>query len=181
MSTESTESDPYAIVLADLKAQRDRIDQAIQAIESVRVGGAQGGPAPAQVRTQEASLGDGAFHGLSIAEATKKLLSIRKKNLTNTEILAALKAGGMVLTSVDPLNTVGAVLTRRFKETGDIVRVDRGTWGLREWHPGRNWKKEKDVKPEAPKEEAPQAAPKDPTAWAKNWGSKKKATEPESP
>lgn len=153
MSTESMESDPYAIVLADLKAQRDRIDQAIQAIESVRTGTAQGATNPQTIRPQAASLGDGAFHGLSIAEATKKLLGVRKKNLTNTEILAELKAGGMVLSSVDPLNTVGAVLTRRFKETGDIVRVDRGTWGLKEWHPGRGWKKEKDAKPEGPKGE----------------------------
>lgn len=140
MSTESMESDPYAIVLADLRAQRDRIDQAIQAIESVRSGGGQSS-ATAQPRSQDAPLGDGAFHGLSISEATKKILGVRKKQMTNTEILAELKAGGMVLTSADPLNTVGAVLTRRFKETGDIVRVERGTWGLREWYPGRSWNK----------------------------------------
>lgn len=151
MSTESMESDPYAIVLADLRAQRDRIDQAIQAIESVRSGVGQTAAPAAQSRAQETSIGDGAFHGLSISEATKKLLGIRKKKMTNTEILAELKAGGMVLTSADPLNTVGAVLTRRFKETGDIVRVERGTWGLREWHPGRNWKKEKEAKSEAAK------------------------------
>lgn len=60
---------------------------------------------------------------------------------------------GMVLTSADPLNTVGAVLTRRFKETGDIVRVERGTWGLKEWYPGRNWKNDKESKPEPAKGE----------------------------
>ncbi len=31
-------------------------------------------------------------------------------------------------------------LTRRFAEVGDIVRVDRGTWGLKEWYPGRSFK-----------------------------------------
>jgi HB1, ASXL, restriction endonuclease HTH domain len=144
MSTESMDFDPYSIVLADLKAKRDQIDQAIQAIESVRNGSAVSAPGTPTPRTPDVSLGDGAFHGLSIAEATKKLLAVRKKNLTNTEILAELKAGGMVLGSADPLNTVGAVLTRRFKETGDIVKVGRGIWGLKEWHPGRNWKKEKD-------------------------------------
>jgi hypothetical protein len=46
-------------------------------------------------------------------------------------------------------------LTRRFKETGDIVRVERGTWALREWHPGRNWKKEKEAKSEAAKGDGP--------------------------
>lgn len=150
MSTESMDFDPYAIVLADLKAQRDRIDQAIQAIESVRAGGSSAGVQAAQPRPQDTALGDGAFHGMSISEATKKLLGVRKKQMTNTEILAELKAGGMMLTSADPLNTVGAVLTRRFKDTGDIVRVERGTWGLKEWYPGRVWKKDaKEAKAEA--------------------------------
>lgn len=171
------ESDPYVVVLADLRAQRDRIDQAIQAIESVRTGTSSGPTGAAAPRQQTASLGDGAFHGLSIAEATKKLLAVRKKNLTNSEILAELKAGGMALTSADPLNTVGAVLTRRFKETGDIVRVNRGTWGLKEWHPGRNWKKEK----ESPKVES-KGEISDPAPWATNEEAKNpKATETESP
>lgn len=153
MSTESKDFDPYAIVLADLKAQRDRIDQAIQAIELVRSGSSTGTQAANSIRAPETGLGDGAFLGLSIAEATKKLLGARKRNMTNSEILAELKAGGMVLTSADPLNTVGAVLTRRFKETGDIVRVERGTWGLREWHPGRSWKKKADVDADKAEEE----------------------------
>lgn len=159
MSTESMDFDPYSIVLADLKAKRDQIDQAIQAIESVRNGSAASAPGTPPPRTLDVSLGDGAFHGLSIAEATKKLLGVRKKNLGNAEILAELKAGGMVLSSVDPLNTVGAVLTRRFKETGDIVKVGRGIWGLKEWHPGRNWNKEKEAKP-APKETVAEHPPK---------------------
>jgi hypothetical protein len=148
MSTESMESDPYAVVLADLKAQRDRIDQAIQAIESVRGGTGHTASPAASPRAPDAPMGDGAFHGLSISEATKKLLGVRKKQMTNTEILAELKAGGMVLTSADPLNTVGAVLTRRFKETGDIVRVERGTWGLKEWYPGRSFNKKRDSEKE---------------------------------
>jgi DNA-directed RNA polymerase delta subunit len=159
--------DPYSIVLADLKAKRDQIDQAIQAIESVRSGGAASAPGATPPRTPEVSLGDGAFHGLSIAEATKKLLGVRKKNLGNAEILAELKAGGMVLSSVDPLNTVGAVLTRRFKETGDIVRVGRGTWGLKEWHPGRNWNKEKEQAKSAPKETVAEPPPKKRSMFSK--------------
>lgn len=63
------------IVLADLKSKRDQIDQAIQAIESVRGGASQAAPSAPLPRTPDASLGDGAFHGLSIAEATKKLLA----------------------------------------------------------------------------------------------------------
>ena len=50
----------------------------------------------------------------------------------------------MVLNSADPLNTVGAVLTRRAKETGDLVKVGRGIWGLKEWYPGRSFGSKKD-------------------------------------
>jgi hypothetical protein len=43
--------------------------------------------------------------------------------------------------SADAANTVGSVLTRRFNQTGDIVKVGRGVWGLAEWYPGRSVKK----------------------------------------
>jgi hypothetical protein len=45
------------------------------------------------------------------------------------------------MNSVDPINTVGSVLTRRFAQVGDIVRVGRGTWGLADWYPNRTFKK----------------------------------------
>jgi DNA-directed RNA polymerase delta subunit len=42
------------------------------------------------------------------------------------------------------------VLTRRFHNVGDIVRVGRGTWGLPEWYPNRNFKSKKAAsKPES--------------------------------
>ncbi len=47
MSVESEGIDPYAIVLADLRAKRAQIDQAIQAIELLRGLGAGAGPVPA--------------------------------------------------------------------------------------------------------------------------------------
>lgn len=152
MSTESKDFDPYAIVLADLRAQRDRIDQAIQAIESVRSGSSSTQPPPSSSNGSTPAQEDGAFLGMSISEATKKLLQMRKKAMNNTTVLAELQAGGLVLTANDPLNTIGAVLSRRFNEVGDIVRVDRGTWGLKEWYPGRNFGKvpakgEGEVKP----------------------------------
>jgi hypothetical protein len=43
------------------------------------------------------------------------------------------------------INTIGAVLTHRAEATGDIVKVERGTWGLKEWYPNRSSKKEKDA------------------------------------
>jgi hypothetical protein len=144
MSTESKDFDPYAIVLADLRAKREQIDQAIQAIESVRMGGIPGqqnGQIPGPAPSTSMPLEPGAFHGLSIAEAAIKLLSVRKRQLSNGEILAEFRSGSFHMSSADPINTIGAVLTRRFKETGDIVRVGKGTWGLKEWYPGRTFSK----------------------------------------
>ena len=140
MSAESKDFDHYAIVLSDLKAKRDQLDQAILAIESVRglSGTHHNGNATS---TSESSGTEGDYLGMSIPEAAKKLLKSRRKQMNNTEILAALQAGGMAMTSKDPLNIIGAVITRRSKETGDIVKVGRGTWGLKEWYPNRSFNK----------------------------------------
>jgi hypothetical protein len=146
MSTESKDFDPYAVVLADLRAKRDQLDQAIQAIESVRSGVTGPGPTVVNFAGGEDPPDGGDYLGMSIAEATKKLLQRRRKQMNNTEVLAALKSGGMVLGSADPLNTVGAVLTRRSKDVGDIVKVDRGTWGLKEWYPNRSFNKTPNAK-----------------------------------
>jgi hypothetical protein len=134
--------DPYAAVLADLKAQRDRIDQAILVLTSLRGGGAMPPPAGTDMPASAASGIEetaGMYLGMSIPDAAKKLLASRKRTLTNAEIASALKSGGLVMTSADPQNTVGSVLTRRFKDVGDVVRVGRGTWGLKDWYPGRKF------------------------------------------
>lgn len=146
MSEESKGFDPYAAVIADLKAKRDKIDDLIRTLESL------GGVVPTGEISQPSLIsaasvaytapgGPGAFLGMSIPEATKKLLGSRKQALGNAEIVAALKAGGMAMESRDPINTIGSILGRRFDQVGDIVRVSRGTWGLAEWYPGRSFKK----------------------------------------
>lgn len=141
MSAESKGLDPYETVLADLKAKRGQLDTAIAAIEAVRSGVATATPPAAPAEAPDNVDGPGAYLGMSIVDATKKLLSIRRKAMRNPDIWAALKAGGLVLNSGDPVNTVGAVLTRRANEVGDLVKVDRGTWGLKEWYPNRSFKK----------------------------------------
>ncbi|TMJ47571.1 MAG: hypothetical protein E6G85_27660 [Alphaproteobacteria bacterium] len=154
MSMESQGIDPYDAVLADLKAKRDQIDQAIAAIESIRAGG----PAPVRDSAQGNGTkntadvgGPGDLLGLSIADAARKVLAARRQPLKSADILEAFRVGGLPLTSKEPLNVVGSVLTRRFNEVGDVVRVSRGVWGLKEWYPNRSFKKEK----EAAKEEEP--------------------------
>jgi len=143
MSQESQSVDHYEAVLADLKAKREQIDQAIQVIEALR----SNGPAPSMPKASQSSQidadvdGPGAFLGMTIVDAAKKLLASRRRVLSNSEFAAAFKAGGLVLTSAEPINTIGSVLTRRFNQVGDVVRMGRGQWGLAEWYPGRNFKK----------------------------------------
>ena len=83
----------------------------------------------------------GAFLGKSIVEAAKMLLAARRQPLRNPDIATAFSAGGLVLNSKEPANTIGSVLGRRANDVGDIVKVGRGTWGLMEWYPGRSFGK----------------------------------------
>lgn len=159
MSAESEIIDPYEIVLADLRAKRDQIDQAIQAIESVRGSAAPTKPNGAAVASDAAA---GAFLGMTIADAAKRLLSNRKQAMNNADIAAALKQGGLVMsTNTDPQNMVGSILTRRFDKVGDIVRIGRGVWGLKEWYPNRSFKAKGngDVATTDSTESAPPSAP----------------------
>jgi hypothetical protein len=70
---------------------------------------------------------------MSIAEAAKKFLVMKKRMQTTQDIADALEKGGMTHTSGNWGNTVGSVLNRN----NDFVRIKRGTWGLVSWYPGR--------------------------------------------
>lgn len=148
MSDETQKMDPYESVLADLYAKRDQILQAISAIESIRGGGSGSGAAGSTSSPHSAPKkqsnggmdGPGALLGMSIADAAKALLASKRTPLKNPEIAALFKAGGLHMNSKEPANTIGSVLTRRMTEVGDVVRVGRGTWGLKEWYPGRSFK-----------------------------------------
>lgn len=147
MNSESQGLDPYDAVIADLKEKRDRIDQTIQQLESLRTitGAVAATLAPLTSHARGGGgtgINDpGAFLGMTIADAAHKVLTARRQPLGNADLAAAFKSGGLVMSSVDPINTVGSVLTRRFNQVGDIVRVSRGVWGLAEWYPNRNFKK----------------------------------------
>jgi hypothetical protein len=139
--SDSQALDAYDVVLADLRAKRDQLDKAIEAIEALRAGKPSAVAASPAGSAPSAVDGPGAFLGMTITDAAKALLAARRKPLNNVEIVAAFKSGGLHMNSADPVNTVGSVLTRRFNQIGDIVRVGRGTWGLKEWYPNRNFKK----------------------------------------
>jgi len=72
--------------------------------------------------------------------------------------------------SADPVNTVGAVMTRRFQQVGDVVKVGRGVWGLKEWYPNRSFKpSSKGTNGESPRsvtsEPEPPSEPTDDDSW----------------
>jgi DNA-directed RNA polymerase delta subunit len=100
---------------------------------------------------------------MTIPEAAKKLLTFKRQPLRNPDIAAAFKAGGLHMNSADPVNTIGSVLTRRANEVGDIVKVGRGTWGLKEWYPNISFAKKDSAKGEgAAKSDLPPPPPPPP-------------------
>ncbi|MHB9361967.1 winged helix-turn-helix domain-containing protein [Mesorhizobium sp. LNJC403B00] len=145
MSVESMATDPYEVVLNDLRAKKAQIEQAISAIEAMRGGTPSGSYLTAASVAPTGQNSDidspGAFLGMSIVDAAKKLLAAKRQPLRNPDIAAAFKRGGLAMNSKDAVNTIGSVLTRRANDVGDLVKVDRGTWGLKEWYPNRSFKK----------------------------------------
>ena len=140
-------TDPYASVLADLQGQKQKIEEAIALLESLRGGpvvvksvGNAAGTSNATAVSQ-VDWGPGAFLGMSIVDATKKLLHAKRQPMRTVDIVSELEGGGLVLNSSDKVNTVGSILLRRFYQVEDIVRQGRGVWGLAEWHPGRKFPK----------------------------------------
>lgn len=155
MPEESGINDPYELVLKDLYAKRDQILGAIAAIESMRGGGSAGTGTASGGTTSKPDGGGHDLLGMSIVDAAKKLLATKRKPLRNPDLAALFKEGGLVLNSREPANTIGSVLTRRFADIGDVVRVERGTWGLKEWYPNRSFKaaKTEASAPEPPRKE----------------------------
>ncbi len=135
MNNEVNTGVDYTFVLADLKARRDALDKAIAAIEQI-TGQSVAGSVPQSGSVLE-EIRDDSFFGMSIPEATKKLLSLKKRAISTQEIAELLKQGGMTHTSENFANTVGSVLNRVHKNDGGIVNISRGKWGLAEWYPNR--------------------------------------------
>lgn len=133
----------YERVLADLRAKRDKIDAAIAGIEAMMGIASQG--APEQNLQSSANNGSqevesDSFFGMSIPDASRKFLAMRRKPQTTQEIANALDRGGLTHQSGDFANTVGSVLNRIERGGGDVVKLDRAKWGLAAWYPNRKKK-----------------------------------------
>ena len=74
-----------------------------------------------------------AFLKMSIPDATKKLLEIKREKQSTQEILDGLEKGGLPRSKYA---TVYSILTRRQNQIGDIINM-KGDWALAEWYPNR--------------------------------------------
>lgn len=125
----------YNAVLVDLRKKRDEIDKAICGIEII-LGLTPSASPTSTPQAHSNHIAEDAFFGLSIAEAAKKFLNIKKKPQTTKQIAEALTAGGLQNASGNFGNSVGSVLNRNAATaTSTFVNVSRGTWGLRSWYP----------------------------------------------
>jgi hypothetical protein len=126
----------YQAVVADLKARRARLDQLIAAFEALILGQ---GDVP---ELEPASAGSGAsilptaihpdtFFGLSILDATKKLLKMARRAQHTAAIADAIGQGGLKRPDV---NVLSSILVRAAKGR-EIVKVGKGMWGLPEFYP----------------------------------------------
>lgn len=120
----------YKGVLADLKARRAALDQAIAAIEAIAGGEAMVPPingTPAAAREIE----PGTFFNLSTLEATKKYLGIAGKTQTTQQIGEALRKGSLVVKDA----SVAAILQRAVRDDDtELVSVGRNMWGLKRFY-----------------------------------------------
>ncbi len=121
----------YGAVLADLKQRRDQLDATISTIEQlVGTGSLAGG--------QESSEGDeirsDSFFKMTIPNAAKKYLRIKKKPQFAPEIAQALERGGYTHQSSDFTQTVATTLLRIWERDGTIVKLPNKQWALGEWY-----------------------------------------------
>ncbi len=128
----------YRAVLADMRARRAALDNAIAGMEAMlgessSAGGL--GTPNGGVGSQGQEIQADTFVGRNISEATAHYLRMVGRPARSTEaVTEALNRGGLVVTQP----SVGTVLLRSHNRgEGEIVRVGRGIWGLAEWYPGR--------------------------------------------
>ena len=144
----SSPVDYYAAVLADLEAQRAKIDTAIAAIQALQTAGLSmpsaapsfpGSPSsgtPALTTDSVLEIPLDAFHRMSVSQAIKKFLGMRgRRPATTAQIVEALAAGGQAGSDGANFNVVvNNTLSRMQAPNGGISKVKRGVWGLSEWY-----------------------------------------------
>jgi hypothetical protein len=119
----------WVAALAEVEAEIAKLQQQAEFIrERIARGGGtlpSGGPG--------GGIKHDSFLKMSIPDATKKLLEMRRVKQSTQEVIDALEQGGLPRSKY---NTVYSILSRREKQVGDIVNM-KGDWALDEWYPNR--------------------------------------------
>ncbi|MGD0949707.1 MAG: hypothetical protein ABSA52_20045 [Candidatus Binatia bacterium] len=131
----TTEQINYEAVLADLKARRDALNDAIAGIERILgLAPSPNGTTAGQATHDLQTIPSDAFFGLSIPDALKKCLGMLKRKQSVKILCDALGRGGLNSTAKNFYATVYSALVR-MEKAGDIVKIDT-KWGLPDWYPG---------------------------------------------
>jgi hypothetical protein len=126
----------YKGVLEDLRARRDAMNVAIQAIEAISGDTAtptiQMPSTGARTQNRAAEIEHDTFVGMNVADATARYLGMVGRPARGLdEITTALNRGGLNSTTA----TVQTLLSRSHNGPNPVVRrAGRGTWGLPEWY-----------------------------------------------
>jgi hypothetical protein len=127
----------YKVVIEDLYAKREQLNQAIEALETVlneethSRGGATGQAfAAVEKQVNGGARPEAEEMGGTLLTAIKAVLRRSDRPLGNAEIFRKLKAAGIKFRSSNPQLSVSQVLSRNSKTTGAPVRVGRGKWAL---------------------------------------------------
>jgi hypothetical protein len=140
----------YEAVLADLEAERARLDQAIGVLrrqlgkDPLPPAGGDGGSGDARPASGS-PIPRNAFSSMSLPESIKAYLRAANERQTPKQIHDGIVRGGFHTTAKKLYANVYTTLLR-LEGAGEAVKVDNA-WGLAEWYPGmrRSGKIEKAV------------------------------------
>ena len=120
----------WAAALAEIEAEIAKLQATADVIRE-RMARSGVAPIPGGGPGGGGGLRPDSFLKMSIPDATKKLLEIKREKQSTQEVMDALVKGGL---PPSKYNTVYSILSRREKQVGDIVNI-KGDWALSEWYP----------------------------------------------
>ena len=128
------ENNEHMSYIETLRARRDRLDAAIQALEALQSEDLMVPAAPTSTRAQsrEIEIQHDTFVGMSVVDATVQYLKmVGRPARSLEEIHTNLNRGGLNSTP----GTMQTLLSRSHNGNNPVVRrAGRGTWGLPEWY-----------------------------------------------
>jgi len=129
------EGSPYDVVIADIEAERDRLNSMLELLKSRRAAGLAGAGMPLAASpsirpVSEQEISHDTFFQMTIPEAARKYLTIARRTRPMGEIIDSIIKGGLKSSAKDVKNSLRSIISR----DGTFVRVN-GEWGLAEWYP----------------------------------------------